>query len=153
MVEPNFDAEKDRFRDSVEALILCRDNGRPWTRLELHVKFPTDRDGKLLPEALPNRSHNMRLNLAPLIPAGNTLTVFFWQRKADGKRLHPRFILTELGGLQPDHGLDEGDAEGDTTIVHLMDEAVWGTVRGDFCAASQTFKGDPTWRVDIPGQK
>lgn len=153
LVEPNFDPGEPRFRDSFEALVQCRENGRSWNRLELHVKFPTDRDGNYFPQALPNRIQGMDQRLAPLIPIGSRLTVFFWQRKPGGKKLHPRFILTELGGLQLDYGLDEGDAEGDTTIVALMDETVWQTVRGDFCGTSQTFKGDSAWRVEIVGKK
>jgi hypothetical protein len=153
LVEPNFNADEPRFRDSFQAFVQCREDGRLWNRLELHVKFPTDRDGKYFPGALANRISGFEHHLAPLIPAGSRLTVYFWQRKPGGKKLHPRFILTELGGLQPDYGLDEGDAEGDTTIVSLMDEAIWQKVRGDFCETSQTFKGEPTWRTDIMGKK
>jgi len=153
LVEPNFDANEARFLAPFEALVNCRASGGVWKRLELHTKFPTDRDGKPFPAALPNRTQKMQQALAPLIPTGNTLNVFFWQRKAGGKRIHPRYILTDLGGLQPDYGLDEGDAIGDTTIVALMDETVWETVRGDHCAASQTFLSSPGWQVPIAGTK
>ena len=153
LVEPNFDANENRFLAPLDALVNCRSYGQAWKRLELHTKFPTDRDGKLFPEALPNRAHNMQQALAPLIPAGNTLHVFFWQRKPGGKRIHPRDILTELGGLQPDYGLDEGDAPRDTTVVALMDETIWETVRGDHCAASQTFLSSPGWHITVAGTK
>ena len=67
-----------------------------------------------------------------LSPSGSTLRVSFWYRKADGKKLHPRFIMTEYGGVQVDYGLDEGDSVGDTTIVSLMDHDLWQVVRGDY---------------------
>jgi len=153
LVEPNFDVTEGRFRDPLEALVNCRAKGQSWSRLELHVRFPTDKQGNYVPSALPSQMGNARHFLAPLIPVGNTLHLFFWQRKVDGKRIHARYIMTELGGLQPDHGLDEGDALGDTTIVSLLAEDVWTTVRGDYCAASQTYKGEPGWQTDIAGQK
>jgi hypothetical protein len=152
LVEPNFDASEKRFQDSLKALSQCRNHGRPWNRLELHVKFPTDKDGRDFPDALPNRIHSMARHLAPLIPSGNCLNVFFWQRKPDGKKMHPRFILTELGGLQPDYGLDEGDAPGDMTIVSLMSEEVWRTARADYCEASQCFDGGPDCVAEIVGK-
>jgi hypothetical protein len=93
----------------------------------------------------------MTQNLAPLMPTGNRLIVFFWQRQPGGKKMHPRYILTELGGLQPDFGLDEGDAPGDTTEVALLGETIWEKTRGDYCATGETFKGDPSWRVNVNG--
>jgi len=100
---------------------------------------------------LGNRIHSIRYHLPDLIPAGTKLRVFFWKRRPGGKRLHPRFILTELGGLQPDYGLDEGDATGDTTIVSLMAEEVWQAARADYCSASQSFDGGPGWMAEIEG--
>jgi hypothetical protein len=127
--------------------------GAGWNRLELHVKFPVDKSGNPNPSAVPIQIHNYKHHLASCISAGNALNIFCWQRKPGGKRLHPRFILTELGGLQPDYGLDEGDAPGDTTIMALMAELVWEAVRGDFCATSQTFHGNPAWQATIQGTK
>jgi hypothetical protein len=152
LVEPNFKAELDRFRDPFSALINHRPAARPWRRCEVHVECPTDNGGKVDTAALGNRTHNMRYQLVPLIPAGTRLRVFFWRRRPGGKRLHPRFILTELGGLQPDYGLDEGDATGDTTIVSLMAEDVWRTARADYCSASQSFDGGTGCVAEIEGE-
>jgi hypothetical protein len=94
----------------------------------------------------------MQYHLPALIPSGTKLKAFFWLRKPEGKRLHPRFILTEMGGLQPDYGLDEGDAVGDTTIVSLMSENVWQTARSDYCSGSQSFDGGAGCIAEIDGQ-
>lgn len=93
----------------------------------------------------------MNYHLPALIPTGTKLKVFFWLRKPGGKRLHPRFIFTELGGLQPDYGLDEGESDKDTTIISLMSEDVWQMVRADYCAASQSFDGGADCVAEIVG--
>jgi hypothetical protein len=54
------------------------------------------------------------------IPIGNSLVIKRW-RPERGK-MHARYILTELGGISYDHGLDEG---AETTDVHLMSEQLW----------------------------
>lgn len=94
----------------------------------------------------------MGRQLAPLIPGRTKLHLFFWRRRLGGKRLHPRFILTELGGLQPDYGLDEGDATGDTTIVSLMAEDIWQTARADYCSTSHSFDGGAGCTMLIEGE-
>jgi len=136
LVDRNFDAVEERFREPFAALVASRGAGKPWRRCELHVAHPTDKAGALDKTVLKSRIHHMRFHLPALVPAGTTLEIFFWIRRPGGKRLHPRFILTEVGGLQPDYGLDEGDSVGDTTIVALMAESVWETARADYCATS-----------------
>ena len=41
----------------------------------------------------------------------------FWDN--DDETLHPRYVLTDVGGLSYDHGLDEDLAHESTTDVHL----------------------------------
>lgn len=152
LVDPNFDAAELRFRESLAALVQVRPPAKPWKRCELHVAHPLNRDRQPDKAVLENRLHHMRYHLPALVPSGTNLKVFFWLRRPGGRRLHPRFILTELGGLQPDYGLDEGDAPGDMTIVSLMSEDVWRTARADYCQASQSFDGGPDCVADIAGQ-
>ncbi len=150
LVDPNFDAAEARFRDPFAALMQIRPAAKPWRRCELHVAHPLDR-GQPDKAVLGNRIDHMNHHLPALIPTGTKLIVFFWLRKPGGKRLHPRFILTELGGLQPDYGLDEGDSNKDTTIISLMSEELWQMTRADYCAASQTFDGGADCVAEIVG--
>jgi hypothetical protein len=73
-------------------------------------------------------------------------------RKTGGEKLHPRFLLTELGGIQFDYGLDAGDAPGDTTIVTLMDHDLWQAVRADYTVPSPSFTITSDCIVGIVGQ-
>jgi hypothetical protein len=151
LVDPNFDAAEPRFRDPFAALLQIRPAARLWRRCELHVAHPLDK-GQPDKAVLGNRIHHMNYHLPALIPNGTKLKVFFWLRKPGGKRMHPRFILTELGGLQPDYGLDEGDSVKDTTIISLISEEVWQTTWGDYCATGQSFDGGSDCVVEIIGK-
>jgi len=138
LVDRNFDPLKRSFLDPLAAWLQSRPPNRSWKRCELHLGHPL-RNGNPDKGVLANHQHLLKHRLAGLIPKGTTLQVFHWLGRPDGKRLHPRFILTERGGLQYDYGLDEGDGPGDTTIVTLMDHDLWQTVRADYCCPSPCF--------------
>jgi hypothetical protein len=133
LIDPNFDATEPRFKDPLMSFLGTKASGKPWRRCELHVDRPAD------DSVLENRKYHVKRQLAEVIPTGTTLQLHFWSRKAGGEKLHPRFLLTELGGIQFDYGLDAGDAPGDTTIVTLMDHDLWLAVRADYTVPSPSF--------------
>jgi hypothetical protein len=146
LVDPNFDASEPRFRDPLMSFLGTRTSGKPWQRCELHVDRPPE------DAVLENRKHHSQRHLAEVVPVGTTLHLHFWSRKAGGEKLHPRFLLTELGGIQFDYGLDAGDGKGDTTIVTLMDHELWKVVRADYTLPSTSFAITPDCIVAIPGK-
>lgn len=79
-------------------------------QIELHVERTDSFSGS-------TKAHYMR-ELGKLVPNGFVMWVFFWKPKTEN--LHPRFLLTDAGGLQYDYGLDRGTLPGETTIVVLM---------------------------------
>ena len=151
LVDPNFDAIEARFRDPFGELVRVRPAGKSWKRCELHVAHPLDK-GQLDKNVLANRIAHMKQFLPGLIPAGTVAKVYFWARRPGGKRLHPRFILTDIGGIQPDYGLDEGDSLNDTTIVALLGHEVWQLVKADYCHPSPSFDITADCVVPIPGE-
>ena len=68
----------------------------------------------VLEEATPSDYHRF---LEHELPTGFSLEVFFLEKLEGGENLHPRFILADIGGLQYDHGLDEGDG---TCVVNVL---------------------------------
>ena len=54
------------------------------------------------------------------IPAGLSVTLFQWQERPGGQKLHNRYILTDLGGVSFHHGLDAG-ADGETDDITRLD--------------------------------
>ena len=147
LVDPNFDASEPRFRDPLIAFLSVRPGGKPWRRCELHVYRPQD------DKVLENRIYHSNRQLAEVVPTGTTLRLHFWAGKSGGEKLHPRFLLTELGGIQFDYGLDAGGGPTDTTIVTLMDQELWQTVRADYTVPSPSFVITPDCIVGIAGQR
>src|SRR5262249_11745918 len=90
--------------------------------------------------------------LPEIVPAGTTLHAFHWQDRAGGKKLHPRFIITERGGIQFDYGLDAGEGQKDTTIVILMEEDLWRVVQADYLRPSPSFDLGPGCTTEIQGR-
>lgn len=150
LVDQNFDPLLDRFKDPLAAWLQSRDPKCPWRRCELHMSHPMN-NGQPDKTVLAVRQSYLSSELPSVIPTGTALQAFHWLRKPGGKKLHPRFIITERGGIQYDYGLDEGDSPGDTTIVTLMDEDLWRTVRQDYSQPSPSFDIAQDCIVTIPG--
>jgi hypothetical protein len=146
LVDPNFDASEPRFKDPLMTFLGTRASGKSWRRCELHVDRPPD------DTVLENRKYHSQRQLAEVVPVGTTLHLHFWSRKPAGEKLHPRFLLTELGGIQFDYGLDAGEGPGDTTIVTLMDHELWQVVRADYTVPSPSFAITPDCIVRIAGR-
>jgi hypothetical protein len=55
--------------------------------------------------------------------------------------MHPRYILTDLGGLSYDYGLSEGN-EGEKTDIHIITKGgqIYKTRSSEFCATSTSFE-------------
>jgi hypothetical protein len=45
-----------------------------------------------------------------IIPSGQTVTLYRWIEKPGGHDFHNRYILTDIGGVSLQHGLDAGAA-------------------------------------------
>ena len=67
--------------------------------------------------------------------------MFLWPGLPD-KRMHPRFVLTERGGIQFDYGLDEGYGPGDATHVVLLEHEVFLRRQREYGQESRSF-GEP----------
>jgi hypothetical protein len=136
LVDPNFKVV-DRFLATFQELMRLRKRLRADVpkRLELHLKRP---DGS----AIATVRHNFEKLLNPLIPTGYQVTVFLWSQRKGGAALHPRFLLTEFGGMQYDYGLDEGDP-GETTTVMLLPDNLWQECRRDYSRSGTAFSIDP----------
>jgi len=123
IIDPNFRADEPRFGDTVKHLLsVIQSTGRTPKRLEIHTNR-IRRQGDIF-----NRNPHLSQwegHLIPYLPSGWKLSVCYWDNLPDGGKSHARFILTDLGGLHYDHGIDEGDGQ---TLVTLLDDHVWETL-------------------------
>ena len=88
--------------------------------------------------------------LPAVIPGGMTLIVRRWQNRPAGEKLHNRYILTDVGGVQFGFGLDEGD-RGTTDDVTLLSAPAYGQRLGDYAGPAYAF--DLEGEVKIVGRK
>lgn len=77
--------------------------------------------------------------LGRVVPPGTKLKLCRLEQIPMGEGIHPRYILTERGGIRIDWGLDKGRI-GQTTDVSLMDENLWLGRWHDFQENSGVFQ-------------
>ena len=105
-------------------------------RLELHVEH------KAASASTDFWKSTCQDKLTQIIPKGCTLKIVRWNERNEGDKLHPRYVLTEIGGIRYDYGLDEWDGvgEGKTTDVSVLDPAVYKQRWNDYQNDTTTFE-------------
>jgi hypothetical protein len=142
IVDPNFRADESRFLNSIKHLIdMFEAGGKAPKRFEIHTNR-IRRPGESFVRG-PHQSQWTR-NLVPSLPAGWQLSVCYWDELPNGGKQHARFLLTDIGGLHYDHGIDEGDGQ---TLVTLLDEGVWSDLFKLFDVGSLPDGFDPEEHV------
>ena len=64
-------------------------------------------------------SQHCRNNLAAALPNGVSIDAILWTERAGGAQFHERLIVTDLGGVAVDPGIDDGPA-GETYVLRLL---------------------------------
>lgn len=113
-IDPHFGAENPRFRKPLEAFIntlAANRSARPSMRkIALHTSDKAD-FGYFKNECLSQ--------LQPRIPAEFKLIIQRWKERNGGEELHHRYILTDIGGIKFDPGLDEGSPGKNVELILL----------------------------------
>ena len=113
LIDPHFGPENARHRRPLQAFLTVatksRTNDMPKVEIHTQVKSTEEffRDG----------CHSKLTNL---IPSGLKVRFVRWTSKPGGQPLHNRYILTNLGGVSFQHGLDDGGVL-ETDDVSLLD--------------------------------
>ena len=63
--------------------------------------------------------------------------------------MHPRYLLTDRGGIQIDHGWDEGEYDTETTPIMLLSRTRWEQEMGRYRLGSADFEINPTTDIVI----
>lgn len=115
LIDPYFNPNELRFRNVLKSLVreICF-KGAP-RRLEYHLRadYSTAPSTAFFQEAVQRR-------LPQILPAGIELKIVRWNQRTGGREFHARHLLTELGGLMLDPGLDEGE-DGEMTTIALIE--------------------------------
>ncbi len=131
-VDPHFDPDRRRFTSTLKQFVrIATQNGLRECRIEYHL-------GSDCPRALFHK--NCEDFLLGLLPRNVTVTFIRWEQIDRGDHLHPRYILTDIGGLHVDSGLDEGDP-GETTDIRLLTKRLYVQRWNDYQTSASTTKG------------
>jgi hypothetical protein len=144
LVDPHFRASKPKFLSPFAEFLRVVAVGPPELVVELHT-------GHIADDAPPFEIFRQECerHLPGVIPVGINLIVHRWKNRDGGERLHNRYILTDIGGVQFGVGLDEGDP-GTTDDVTLLDTAVYRRRFEDYAGPAYAFDGEG--EIKIVGQ-
>ncbi len=79
-----------------------------------------------------------------IIPVGLQVILYRWQQRSGGQKLHNRYILTDLGGVSFQHGLDAGKKGETDDITRLeLDQHVFHCKQYDPTAPTFDQAADP----------
>jgi hypothetical protein len=112
LVDQHFDPDEKRFQRTLQSFIGAALSAVPKKRIEYHLKIQR----KLSTERFRTGCESQ---LPQLIPVGVVIRFIRWQARKEGEDFHPRYVLTERGGIRIDAGLDEGK-KGETTDISLL---------------------------------
>jgi hypothetical protein len=114
-VDPHFAPEHERYRATLsEFITVAHRGGKRFARIEYHLKKASTQ---------PFFENACRTELCHRLPQGVQITFIRWREMATGEELHPRYILSEIGGVRFERGLDSG-GPGQTVDVSLLSEAL-----------------------------
>ena len=138
-VDPYFRPDELRWRKPLKAFLAeAIAGGRVPKRCEFHLmKY------EHLLEDFGQFKSECEKKLPEFIPRGLCLKLVRWHQIDDqgpepGEHLHPRYILTDVGGVRVDSGLDEGEGK-ETTDISLLTEELWKRRRDEFTGESPVF--------------
>jgi len=109
-IDPYFDPFMPEFRSTFEKFLEFVFQGNPPETLKLHTRNKGQKGWKDVFERY--FSHK--------IPKGFSFAVVRWEENEGGNRMHARYVLTELGGIRYDYGLDKGCNESINSDVSLV---------------------------------
>lgn len=130
LIDPHLSPGKLSYRLSLQTFLTILASKRPVgpiEAIEIHTRKHEGTVGFL------------RKSYEEIIPAGLTVTLFQWQEKPGGQKLHNRYILTNLGGVSFLHGLDTGK-EGETDDLNRLDKNQFELRYSQYNTATSAFE-------------
>lgn len=74
------------------------------------------------------------------LPQSWTAKAYLWREQEEGRRFHARYILTDIGGVGSEYGLDKGRNDLDLTDLYLLPETLRIERTMDFSLENDAFK-------------
>lgn len=87
--------------------------------------------------------------LAPKLPRGLRATIMLWDDGSDPNDLHPRYVLTDVGGVGVERGLDA--RAGGQTDLYRLDREHWLARLDDYTPGRTRFRLEATLQIEGTG--
>jgi len=129
LIDPHFGPENPRHRRPIEAFLKCMANNRFGKPLPDCIEIHTSDKA-----AFEFFKDTCQEKLPALIPSGYRVKLKRWIARPGGEKFHQRFILSDIGGVEVDPGLDDGN-EGESFKVMLLKRKMFEKHWQDFIAA------------------
>ena len=113
-VDPHFRPQEIRFRRSLESFLNEVVNGRAARSMPKRVEIQTGDDLEYSVFV-----SQCKANLPKIVPPGLKIRIIRLRQRPEGEKLHNRYILTDIGGVSFNTGLDEGD-DGESDDLQLL---------------------------------
>jgi hypothetical protein len=127
----------------LKAFIQAASQGASLQSIEYHLGTVKSGTAEWFKEQLENHITQLAL------PRGVSMTFYRWKEIDAGEQLHPRYILTELGGMSFEAGLDDaGDRDSSqTTDVTSLPIPTYKARKAEYSENSATFQLEDSWVV------
>lgn len=120
-IDAHFKSSRAKWPNALKEFLNVACRGKRINRCEFHIREDPSGEEPIDEEILKNK-----------IPDGIKVRFLLWNYDgAPGEDFHARYILTELGGVRFDYGLD-APATDDRTDVSLLDTRIWRDAWNDF---------------------
>ncbi|HAM50980.1 MAG TPA: hypothetical protein DCP92_09945 [Nitrospiraceae bacterium] len=118
-VDPHFNPNERRYQETLKHFVQAIGKNDEVLRIEYHLSAEYERA-----PSTDFFQRACRLQITCLLPVGMRIKFKRWRQIEGGETLHPRYILTDKGGVRVEHGLDEGE-DGETTDISILDLPVY----------------------------
>ncbi|MAT56337.1 MAG: hypothetical protein CMF23_00035 [Ignavibacteriae bacterium] len=129
-VEPHFDPHTSKwyraFRIYFRKLF---ENGKRYRKIELHTS------AKMTPKIF---ADEFIIKFEQFFTENYGIHVYLWERIDNNENFHPRYLLTEVGGLRIDYGFDD-ISEDETTDISLLSDIVYEKRKSNIEESSTVF--------------
>ena len=134
LVDPYFDVQQRSFGPVLAKFVERLDDENPPEppRLEVHASlkpFNGTFDRRIKQNQWQNWAEKN-------LPSGWSLKISYWDKIETGGTMHARYILTEIGGLDYNWGMDVDESE--HTQVSLLEDTLWNKLYRRFAWPGQS---------------
>ncbi|MBI3892404.1 MAG: hypothetical protein HY303_12845 [Candidatus Wallbacteria bacterium] len=131
MVDPYFGIQHARFRKPMEQILAAIRSGRPGAvplRIEILTSCETVAEWFFRTEC--------GKHLPALVPVGYKIHCFQLRERPGIEKLHQRYVMTDVGGVRVEPGLDNGDG---TYDINLMPRAQYDLRWNQYAGPNRAF--------------